>query len=75
MKKITIILIKLYQKIISPAYSWIFKNYFHGCRFYPSCSEYTIQAINKYGALKGLFLGFKRILKCSPLSEGGVDLI
>ena len=45
------------------------------CRFVPSCSEYTYEAVKKYGVIKGLFLGFKRILKCNPLSKGGVDLV
>ncbi|MDD3002877.1 MAG: membrane protein insertion efficiency factor YidD [Candidatus Shapirobacteria bacterium] len=45
------------------------------CRFTPTCSEYTYLAVKKYGVVKGLFLGVKRILKCNPLSKGGVDLI
>jgi uncharacterized protein len=43
------------------------------CRFYPSCSEYTLQAIAKHGPLKGGWLGFKRILRCQPLFPGGYD--
>ena len=43
------------------------------CMFYPTCSEYTKQALEKYGVLKGLWLGFKRILRCNPFSEPGVD--
>lgn len=43
------------------------------CRFYPSCSEYTLQAIAKYGPLQGGWLGVKRILRCQPLSPGGYD--
>jgi len=43
------------------------------CRFYPTCSTYTYQAIEKYGVLKGCFLGFKRILKCHPFHPGGYD--
>lgn len=43
------------------------------CRFYPTCSEYTRQAIEKYGAIKGSWLGLKRIVKCHPLNEGGYD--
>jgi len=43
------------------------------CRFIPSCSEYTYQAVARYGTIKGLFLGFKRILRCNPLFKGGVD--
>jgi len=66
MKKIFIYLIEKYQKYISPALG---KN----CKYYPSCSEYTKQAIEKYGALKGSFLGIWRILRCNPFSKGGYD--
>ena len=43
------------------------------CKYYPTCSEYTKQAIIKYGTIKGCFLGIKRILKCNPFSKGGYD--
>jgi len=58
MKYIALILIKLYQLLIS---------------FYPSCSVYTYQAIRKFGFIKGTFLGSKRLLKCHPFHSGGVD--
>lgn len=69
MKKTFIFLIKIYQKFISPIF------YYFGirCKYYPTCSEYTKQAILKYGVIKGMFLGIKRILKCNPLSKGGYD--
>lgn len=66
MKKFCIFLIKLYQRILSP----IIGNH---CRFTPTCSEYTKQAIEKYGVLKGIKLGFKRILRCNPFCKGGYD--
>ena len=66
MRKIMILLIKFYQKAISP---FLGKR----CRFYPTCSEYTKQAVEKYGALKGLYLGLFRILKCHPFHKGGYD--
>lgn len=44
-----------------------------GCRFHPTCSEYAIEAIDKYGALKGGFMAFKRILRCNPFNKGGYD--
>ena len=69
MKKILIFLIEKYQKHISP----INKHYNIKCKYYPTCSEYTRQAIEKYGALKGSFLGIIRILKCNPFSKGGYD--
>lgn len=64
MKKVLIKILAVYQVInqtINPL-----KN---SCRFTPSCSAYTIQAIEKYGALKGGYLGFLRILKCNPFSK------
>lgn len=58
--------IEFYQRFISP-------NLGNHCRFYPSCSAYFYQAIEKYGLIKGLWLGMKRILKCHPWHQGGVD--
>lgn len=69
MKKILIFLIKIYQKHLSP----INAHYNIKCKYFPSCSEYTKQAIEKYGCIKGIFLGIKRILKCNPFSKGGYD--
>lgn len=43
------------------------------CRFFPSCSQYTLEAVAKYGALKGAWLGARRILRCQPFSPGGYD--
>lgn len=69
MKKIMIYVINFYQKYIS---KWLeTKNI--KCKFYPTCSEYTKQAISKYGVIKGTFLGIRRILKCNPFSKGGYD--
>ena len=59
-------LIRIYRRYISPMKApW--------CRFYPTCSQYAIEAIEKYGALKGSFLAIKRILKCHPFNKGGYD--
>lgn len=69
LKDIIISTIKLYKKTISK----VLNRGYNGCRFYPSCSDYAIQAIEKKGALKGSFMALKRILRCNPLSEGGVD--
>ena len=69
MKKFLKFFIYLYQKLISPIFS------FFGikCKYYPTCSEYMKQAIEKYGIIKGVYLGTKRILKCNPFSKGGYD--
>jgi putative membrane protein insertion efficiency factor len=69
MKKILIFLIKKYQKHISP----IFTYYGIKCKYFPTCSEYTKLAIEKYGALKGGLLAAWRILRCNPFSSGGYD--
>jgi uncharacterized protein len=59
-------LIKVYRYAISPILP-------SSCRFYPSCSEYAIEALGKYGLLKGSWLTLKRIARCHPLSAGGHD--
>ena len=69
MKKFFIYLIELYQKYISKFLES--KNI--RCKFYPTCSEYTKQAIEKYGIIRGCMLGIVRILKCNPFSKGGYD--
>ena len=69
MKKIFIKLINGYQRFISP----LFKSVGVNCKYYPSCSEYTKQAIEKYGSVKGTIKGIKRIFKCNPFSKGGYD--
>lgn len=66
MKKKLLFLIRIYQKHISPYFG-------RRCRFYPTCSEYSRQAIIKYGAVKGSYLAIKRILKCHPFHKGGYD--
>jgi uncharacterized protein len=66
MKKATLFVLRQYKRFISPLLG---KN----CRFYPTCSVYAYQAIEKYGLAKGIFLGIKRLLKCHPFHEGGVD--
>lgn len=69
MKKLFIKIIEFYQKYISKNLE--IKNI--RCKYYPTCSEYTKQAIEKYGILKGSLLGGIRILKCNPFSKGGYD--
>lgn len=66
MRGIVLRLIRFYQKRISPLKAPC-------CRFYPTCSSYAIQAVQRYGAAKGCWLGFVRILRCNPLFPGGID--
>ena len=65
-KKIFLFLILVYQKGISPYMR-------PHCRFTPTCSQYAYLAIQKYGAVKGVYLAIRRILKCHPLHKGGYD--
>lgn len=69
MKKLSILLIKFYKKRISPIFSFLGIH----CKYYPTCSEYMMQAIEKYGFIKGFFLGTFRFLRCNPFSKGGYD--
>ena len=69
MKKIMINIIKFYKKHISICFEKVGVK----CKFYPTCSEYAIQAYEKYGFIKGTFLSMKRILRCNPFSKGGYD--
>lgn len=74
-RKIILVMIRFYQNTV----------FFHGyffrlfyltdavCRFTPSCSNYTYQAVEKYGVIKGLFLGLKRVLRCHPAASAGAD--
>ncbi len=65
-KKTLLLLLKFYKRAISPLLG---KN----CRFYPTCSSYSYEAIDKHGALKGILMGVIRIFKCHPFHPGGVD--
>jgi len=66
LKYLAILLIRFYQKFISPLTPG-------SCRYYPTCSNYAILAIEKYGFLKGSLKAFYRILRCNPFSKGGID--
>ena len=65
-KKTMLLMIRFYKREISPMLP-------PSCRFTPTCSEYAMQAIEKYGALKGGWLALKRILRCNPFHKGGYD--
>jgi putative membrane protein insertion efficiency factor len=66
MKNIAMALIRLYQNTLSRVLP-------SACRFYPSCSQYTYQAIAKYGFLRGGWMGVKRLARCHPFNPGGYD--
>lgn len=66
LSKLCIYLIRFYQKYISPLKG-------PTCRFYPTCSQYAIEALEKYGVLKGSILAIWRILRCNPFAKGGYD--
>lgn len=68
MSKIMVWLIRGYQKFISPLKP-------PTCRFAPTCSYYAIEAVRRFGALKGGWLALRRILKCHPFHPGGIDLV
>lgn len=66
MKQVVLALIRFYQRLLSPALP-------PSCRFTPTCSEYSYEAIDRYGALRGGWLGFRRIVRCHPWNPGGHD--
>ncbi|MEK7534528.1 MAG: membrane protein insertion efficiency factor YidD [Patescibacteria group bacterium] len=75
MKQLILYMIRFYQKT-SFFHKQIFKILFLSdsiCRYEPTCSNYTYQAVEKYGVWKGLFLGLKRITRCHPWTQGGYD--
>lgn len=74
LKKLALKSIRFYQKYLSLDQSiFLGKAGLKVCRFEPYCSEYTYQAIDKYGLIKGSILGCWRILRCNPFSKGGYD--
>jgi uncharacterized protein len=66
MQRVVIALLRGYKLVISPLLP-------SACRYYPTCSEYMVEAIRKYGVLKGTWLGLKRLGRCHPFHEGGYD--
>lgn len=66
MSKLLLLIIKAYTYIISPILP-------AGCRFTPTCSAYSMEAITRYGAVKGLFMSLRRILRCHPFHPGGYN--
>lgn len=71
---ITVSLIRVYQKTISFDHG-LFRHYYPNgfCRYYPSCSEYAVQAVEKRGMMMGTVLVIRRLVRCNPFSKGGID--
>lgn len=66
MRVLTAGMLRIYKRWISPLLP-------SACRFYPTCSEYMLQAVEKHGAVRGVWMGLKRLTKCHPFHAGGVD--
>lgn len=66
MKRLLLLLVRFYRKALSPHLP-------ASCRYQPTCSQYTLTAIERFGALRGSWMGFWRILRCNPFSKGGYD--
>jgi uncharacterized protein len=68
LRSIAVAPIRAYQRLFSPAFG-------ERCKYYPSCSEYAVQAVERFGILRGLVLAGWRLLRCNPWSHGGVDRV
>ncbi len=66
MRKLIVAILRLYKWVLSPMLP-------SACRYYPTCSEYMRQAVEKYGVARGLWMGAKRLLRCHPFHGGGID--
>ncbi len=65
-RNLVVLVLKAYRAVISPLYGDV-------CRYYPSCSHYTLQAVQQHGLTRGSWLGVRRIARCHPWAEGGID--
>ncbi len=73
MKKILLFLIRAYQRTLSPDHGPLASLHSFRCRFYPSCSQYTYETIEKHGAIRGSLISLYRVARCNPFTAGGVD--
>lgn len=75
-KNLILYAIRIYQKTLSFDHGPLKKVFpYLGCRYHPTCSQYTYEAVDEHGTLKGLYMGTKRVLRCTPFSKGGYDPI
>lgn len=75
-KKLLLIFIRIYQKTLSTDHGLLGKILGERwCRFYPSCSEYSYQAIDRFGIMRGISLSLKRVIRCHPWNKGGINPI
>jgi uncharacterized protein len=65
-RNVCVLILRVYRAVISPLYGDV-------CRYYPSCSSYAMQSIQHYGVIRGIWMGSKRLARCHPWAEGGVD--
>jgi putative membrane protein insertion efficiency factor len=66
MRKLIVAILRLYKQVVSPVLP-------SACRYYPSCSDYMREAVEKYGPARGLWMGVKRLARCHPFHSGGLD--
>ncbi len=70
------LVIRFYQRTLSPDHGWLAGRYPHGfCRYYPSCSQYAYEAVGRHGAAKGILLSVYRIVRCNPWAKPHVDQV
>ena len=75
MRWLLILLVKVYQRTLSPDHGLLRWLYPHGfCKFYPTCSSYTLSCLSQYGSIKGSAMAMQRIARCNPWTKGGIDL-
>jgi putative membrane protein insertion efficiency factor len=65
-RNVCVVILRAYRAVISPLYGDV-------CRYYPSCSHYALQAIQRHGVIRGVWLGSRRLARCHPWAEGGID--
>lgn len=75
MKKLILRFLEGYKRFLSSLLPVLYLIFPVACKFHPTCSAYAWTAINRYGLIKGVWLGFKRIFRCHPFHQGGLDLV